>query len=165
MQLYLIRHGIAADRADYPDNDENRPLTDKGRQKTERVARRLYEMGVRFDLIVSSPLVRAYQTAEILQKAGLSQQIQTFTALAPNGDLQAWLNWRSQSRYNQEETSLALVGHQPDLGNWAEMLIWGSYQEKLLLKKAGVIGVILPETSTLVGNSQLFLLVSPKWLL
>ena len=164
MEVYLIRHGIAADREAYT-NDGERPLTDKGYQKTEKVARRLWEIGLRFDLILTSPLIRACQTAEILQNVGLSEKIEEFAPLAPDGDIQAWVSWWFQWRYNSHRSCLALVGHQPNLGNWAETLVWGNAPGKLVVKKAGVIGVKLPETGTPVGNSELFLLTSPKWLL
>jgi phosphohistidine phosphatase len=164
MELYLIRHGIAADRAEYPTNDNIRPLTDEGRQKTKKVAKRLYEIGLRFSLILTSPLVRAQQTAEILQKVGLSDQPEEFTPLAPEGQIQDWVKWYSEYAVSGQNTAIALVGHQPNLGNWAEMLVWGSPTGGLVVKKAGVIGVKLPETGTLLGRSELFLLTSPKWL-
>lgn len=164
MELYLIRHGIAADRGTYP-QDEDRPLTEKGHQKTTNVARRIGEIGVKFEAILTSPLLRAKQTAEILQRMGLSDEIEEFLPLAPAGNLQDWVSWWSQSRYNRDTSSLALVGHQPDLGNWAEILIWGRPQEKLVVKKAGILGLALPADANPIGNSQLFLLASPQWLL
>jgi phosphohistidine phosphatase len=160
-EIYLIRHGIATEATD-AENDAARPLTDIGCQKTLKVAQRLQEIGVRFDLILTSPLVRARQTAEILRKAKLSQKIVEFPPLAPTGDLQDWVNWWANHRYN-ESKSLALVGHQPNLGNWAEMLVWGFSQEKLAVKKAGVVGITLPETTNPIGSCELFLLISPKW--
>jgi phosphohistidine phosphatase len=165
MELYLIRHGLAGDRdpIKYP-NDDDRPLTEKGREKTKAVARCLYQKQLRFDLILTSPLVRARQTAEIVLKEGLCDRTEEFAALAPDGDLQTWIDWYSNSQYNKEDSCLALVGHQPDLGNWAELLIWGKSQEKIVLKKAGVVGLFLPEESPF-GKSELFLLTSPKWLL
>jgi phosphohistidine phosphatase len=99
MELYLIRHGIAADRTEY-DNDEERPLIEKGRQKTEKVAQRLAQMGLHFDLIQTSPLVRARQTAEILEKNGLTDKLVDFPALAPDGDLKEWVQWWLESHYN-----------------------------------------------------------------
>lgn len=159
-ELYLIRHGIAAERGTYA-NDDERPLIDTGRKKTEKVARRLYNLGLRFDRILTSPLVRAKQTATILQKAGLSSQVEELTALVPDSDLNLGLQWLAE----QGDRTLALIGHQPDLGNWAEMLVWGSIREKLIVKKAAVIGLKLPESGTLAGNSELFLLASPKWLI
>jgi phosphohistidine phosphatase len=163
MELYIIRHGIAAEKMEYP-NDAERPLIDKGRRKTEQVTQRLLEIGIHFDLILASPLVRARQTAEILHKGGLSDQIEEFQPLAPDGDIQAWIDWWQHSPYHTENACLALVGHEPDLGNWAQMLIWGQRQEKLELKKSGIIGIQLPINDDPIGNSTLFLLTSPKWL-
>lgn len=160
MKLYLIRHGIAAERGTYQ-NDEERPLVPLGFEKTQAVARRWQEIQLHFDLILTSPLIRARQTAEILQTAGLTSQIQEFQPLAPQGDIQQWLEWFDKNRYS----SLALVGHQPDLGNWAEMLVWGSCSEKLILKKAGTIGLNIPEGQTLLGRCEMFLLTGPKWLI
>ena len=165
MELYLIRHGIAGDRAEYLSNDNIRPLTTEGRQKTKKVAKRLNDIGVRFSLILTSPLVRAQQTAEILQKAGLSDQLEEFTPLAPEGDIQAWVKWWLKYSGTKQATAIALVGHQPNLGNWAEMLIWGSPTGRLVVKKAGVIGMKLPEAGTPLGKSELFLFTSPKWLM
>ncbi|MFN5979883.1 MAG: SixA phosphatase family protein, partial [Pseudanabaena sp.] len=62
--IYLIRHGIAEDRENYED-DTLRPHTNEGQRKTKHVAKRLYDLGLRFDLLQTSPLVRAQQTAEI----------------------------------------------------------------------------------------------------
>ena len=164
MEVYFIRHGIAAERGEYT-NDEIRPLTEQGKEKTQKVAQKLKRIGLHFDLILTSPLVRARSTAEILQKASLSEQMLEYPPLAPDGDFQTWVKWLLNSEYNQRQSNLALVGHQPDLGDWAQMLVWGSALDKLELKKAGVIGVQLPENGSPVGNSTLFLLTSPKWLL
>ncbi len=165
MELYLIRHGIAAERETYA-NDEERPLIDKGRNKTEKVAKQLRKHGLRFDLILTSPLVRARETAMILQDAGLSSHVEEFTNLAPDGDIHAWVSWLEERWENGTSNKcLALVGHQPDLGNWAETLVYGTTQEKFVLKKAGIIGLNLPEAKTPIGQSELFLLTSPKWLL
>ncbi|HEY9708625.1 MAG TPA: phosphohistidine phosphatase SixA [Oculatellaceae cyanobacterium] len=165
MELYLIRHGIAADREAYA-NDEERPLTDKGRQKTGKVAKQLRQQGLHFDLILTSPLIRAKETAAILQDAGLTSQVEEFTSLAPDGDINTWVSWLKEQRQNTpDDLCVALVGHQPDLGNWAETLVWGETKEKLVLKKAGVIGLSIPETKIPIGHSELFLLISPKWLL
>lgn len=163
MQLYIIRHGIAAEKTEYK-NDEERPLVEEGRQKTEKVAQRLSKLDIHFDLILTSPLVRAKQTAEILQKNGLSEELEELAALKPDGNIQEWVNWWLQSRYNLDDSSLALVGHEPDLSHWAETLIWGQPQGKLVLKKSGVIGLELPTGIDPIAKSHLFLLTSPKWL-
>jgi phosphohistidine phosphatase len=183
-ELYLIRHGIAGEPDSYA-NDAERQLTAKGKKKTKAVAKRLYEIGVRFDLILTSPLVRSRQTADILYSVGLSSKIEESPYLAPNGDFYAWLGWLQKWRDtfvesgsdrtepklskqgNKSQRSLiqlALVGHQPDLGNWAEILLWGDARQKITLKKAGVIGLTIPATTTPVAQSQQFLLTSPKQL-
>jgi len=163
VHLYLVRHGIAAEPEAY-DTDSERPLTKEGDRKTRKIAQRLYDLEIQFDLMLSSPLLRATQTAQILLSAGLSSKIEESAALAPSGDIGDWLRWYKQWQETGSR-SLALVGHQPDLGNWAETLLWGRSQDALILKKAGAIGLILPETGSPVGRSQMFCLLSPKFLL
>ncbi len=63
------------------------------------------------------------------------------------------------------QVALALVGHQPDLCQWAEFLIWGESRQVLELKKAGVIGLTVPNQVSPVGNSCLFWLTPPRLLL
>ena len=164
MEVYFIRHGIAAERGTYAD-DEQRPLVERGKVKTAKVAERLLTAGLKFDLILSSPLVRAYQTAEILQQAGLSKAIETFVPLKPDGEIAQWLEWLESYQQKKPKTKIALVGHQPDLGEWIEMLIWGNVKNQLVVKKAGVIGLEIPDLGTPISRSTLFLLTSPKWIL
>lgn len=162
MELYLIRHGIAQERtSDRP--DRTRSLTAQGREKTRQVAKKLYLLGLRFDSILTSPLVRSRQTAEILLEMQLSDRIIECVALAPDGDIFAWLNWLEQ-QYSPS-TKLALVGHQPDLGQWASILIGNQAQAALVLKKVGIIGLTLPETGSAVGRTQMFWLTPPKFLI
>jgi phosphohistidine phosphatase len=148
--------------------DEERKLTKEGRQKTEKVALRLAELDLKFDLILTSPLARARQTAEILVKAGLSDKLEESTHLAPDGNISAWIaDWlepKTQTSKISLETKLALVGHEPDLSNWAELLVWGEAKGSIVLKKAGTIGIKVPEKATPLGSSEIFLLTPPKYL-
>ena len=162
MELYLIRHGIAQER-DFAIKDNDRTLTKVGQDKTKEVAKRLYNLGLRFDLILTSPLARSLQTAEIFTQMQLSSQLQVSTELAPNGNIHSWLNWLEQQNY-PPTSKLALIGHQPDLGAWASMLVWGEAKEALILKKAGIIGLNLPTMRSPIGQSQMFLLTPPKFL-
>ncbi|MEL6927432.1 MAG: phosphohistidine phosphatase SixA [Cyanobacteria bacterium J06600_6] len=164
MEVFLIRHGIAESRGTYQ-NDEQRPLTSKGITKTTQVADSLVKRGLKLDLILTSPLVRAAQTAEILQQAGLSNKITTHTFLKPDGAVAEWLEYLEQNWTNSSEAKIALVGHQPDLGNWVEMLLWGTIKNQLVLKKAGVIGLKMPSIGTPIARSTLFLHTAPKWLI
>lgn len=163
MELYLIRHGIATEK-DSTIKNEERTLTKIGQDKTKEVAKRLYNLGLRFDMILTSPLVRSHQTAEIFINLQLSSQLQVSTDLAPNGNFHSWLNWLERQQY-PSTTKLALVGHEPNLGEWASMLVWGEANDGLILKKAGIIGLHLPEMRSPIGNCQMFLLAPPKLLL
>jgi phosphohistidine phosphatase len=164
MELYLIRHGIAEDK-ELNIKDEERSLTKEGRQKTEKVAQKLVKLGLSFDLILTSPLVRARQTAEILIEEKLSSLLEESSYLAPDGEISSWLkDWLEPKNYSQN-TQLAVVGHEPGLTNWAEILLWGEVKESLVLKKAGMIGIKLPETGSALGRSQMFWLTPPKYLL
>jgi phosphohistidine phosphatase len=163
MELYLIRHGIAAERGTYA-NDDERPLTAQGRKRMCQVAKRLRGLGLTLDPILSSPLTRAQQTAEVLLDAGFGPTLEIVDFLAPEGSMDDWLNWLA----NQQQvpgSNLALVGHEPDLGSWAEQLVWGSTRGSLNLKKGGVIGLRLPDGGSPIGNSSLFWLAPPRFLL
>jgi len=164
VELYLIRHGIAQERQ--PDiKDQERSLTKEGRQKTEKVAQQLKKLGLHFDLIATSPFVRARQTAEILLAAGLSSKLEECLYLVDNRRIESWVvDWLEPRNYSPQ-TQLALVGHEPDLSTWAEILLWGQAKESLVLKKAGMIGVKLPEKGSPLGRSQMFWLTPPKYLL
>lgn len=163
IDLYIIRHGLAGEHGSY-ENDELRPLTEEGQQKTRKVADRLQEMGLRCDRLLTSPLVRAKQTAEILQQAGVGKVIEASRLLAPEGNLRDWEPWFAQWK-RSGETGLALVGHEPNLSTWAEQMVWGQSRHHLELKKAGVIGLRVPDTESVVGACQLFWLTPPRFLL
>ncbi len=174
LKLFLIRHGIAADRTGYI-HDAERPLTTNGKIRTHQVATRLRDLEIQFDLILTSPLLRARQTADILVDAGCvaktmagepySYFLQRFSALAPGGAIEHWFEWLERWQPDLPQASLALVGHQPDLGHWAEMLLWNAIGDRLILKKAGIIGIEIANPAQPLQQSRLFLLTSPKWLL
>ncbi len=165
--LYLIRHGIAEDCGNHED-DTQRPLTDEGRKKTKQVAKRLYDLGLRFDLLQTSPLVRAQQTSDIFANIFSDCPVQQSSELAPEGSFDDWLTWASEwiAQHPQPaRASLGIIGHEPDLSTWAEMLIWGESKGVLVLKKAGIIGLALPEVQPWTNNGILFLSIPPKLLI
>lgn len=125
------------------------------------MAQRLKDLGLTIDLILTSPFLRARQTAEILLAEGLSDRLQESLPLAPGGDLHQWMTWAQTC----PETTLALVGHEPDLGEWVEQLVWGEPRQRLVVKKAGILGIQVPEQGTWLGNSNLFWLCPPRFLL
>ena len=165
-QLYLIRHGIAVERGSYP-TDAERPLTPEGDRKTRKVAKQLAKLDIRFDILFSSPLVRARQTAKILEERGLAGDLRETSTLAPGGDIHQWIDRLASLQLPPEcdRPCIGLVGHQPDLGNWAQMLVWGETGDRIVLKKAGILGLTLPESGFPIGRSLLFWLTPPKFLL
>jgi phosphohistidine phosphatase len=164
MELYLIRHGIAEEHQ--PNlKDEERQLTAAGRQKTEKIAQKLAKLELDFDLILTSPLVRAYQTAEILIAAGLSSHLEASNHLSFEGNIQNWWQEWFKPRNYPHTTRLALVGHEPNLSHWAEILLWGEVKDSLILKKAGMMGIKLPDDGSAWGRSRMFWLTPPKYLL
>lgn len=162
MRLYLMRHG-KAEEASSSQSDAERALTGEGRDEVLKVARRLWEARVRCSLVLTSPLVRARETAELVQAQWGGVTLEEAVELAPGGDLTAWLPWLSRWR-GKDGGDLLLVGHAPGLGDWAETLVWGRAQGRLAVKKAGVVGVLLPEHGEAVAHCELFWLTSPKLL-
>ena len=134
MKLFLVRHGIALDGLNAEvRSDAQRPLTLEGRDETEQVAKGLKKSGVKIDHLVSSPLVRARQTAEIFHEVfKLEKEIEICHALAPGGhhtDLYKVLKASKQE-------SIALFGHEPDMGELAQTLLCADFA--IPFKKAGV---------------------------
>ncbi len=162
MEIFLMRHGIAEDLQP-GEMDADRELTTKGIAKTERVALSLQEKGWEFDLVLSSPLVRARQTAQILLESGLSGALEIHPSLLPEGSLEDWLQWLTSYRSTNSTTErLVLVGHEPNLSQWAEMLVFGQAFDRIHLKKAGVIALQAPDTKDLIGKCELLWLIPPK---
>ena len=167
MYLYLIRDGIAGDpdpiAVDSISSDELRSLTTVGRKKVEQVADRLEKLELKFDLIMTSPLVRACQTAEILMDKQLSPNLEVSPELKPSGNLPAWLReWEATPR---NISHLAVVGHEPNLSHWAELLIFGKVGDRLILKKGGMIGLKFAADRMAIGTAQLWCLMPPKYLI
>jgi phosphohistidine phosphatase len=133
-ELYLIRHGIAEERGeDWPD-DTKRPLTDEGKSNLRKQARGLERLGVGFDIILTSPLVRAKQTAEaIASEFSERPSLVTVESLSPNGSFQSIL--RDLEEHGRK-SRIALVGHEPDLGELAARL--GGLRRPLEFKKGAI---------------------------
>lgn len=156
-ELYLVRHGVAEERGDAWPDDTKRPLTDEGMSRMRKATRGLAELGVSFDVILTSPLVRARQTAEILA-AGLqpSPAVVTVDALAPGGAYAALV---TELGKQARRTRLALVGHEPGIGEMAARLI-GS-RHPIEFKKGAVCRIDLDELPP-NGPGDLRWLLPPK---
>jgi len=121
IQLYVIRHGLAGDRGEAWPDDTKRPLTPQGVARLRREVQGLDLLGVRFDQVLTSRLVRARQTAEILAQAlGPRTGVTAVEALAPGGTPAAVVSALAE---HVRQGSVAIVGHEPDLGQLAARLI------------------------------------------
>jgi phosphohistidine phosphatase len=161
MELYILRHGLAADKNDprYP-NDEDRPLTQDGHKKTLRIARRMKELGFRFDLILSSPLARARQTAEITASVlGSRSKLKFSPHLAPDGTKKGLI--QELSRKKPTPKRVLLVGHEPYLTELISVLLIGKTGLPLELKKGGLSKLQI-ETLRYGACAILHLLATPK---
>ena len=133
-ELYLVRHAIAAERgSEWPD-DSKRPLTERGMSRFKEVVKGLRRLDVAVDEIFTSPLVRAKQTAELLA-AGLEGKppVKVVEALAPgHTPTSVMSNLAKVARRRR----IALVGHEPELGELAAHLIGAG--RALAFKKGGI---------------------------
>ena len=150
-QLFIMRHGIALDRnSPLASDDAARPLTPKGRKRVARIAGGLLKMGYGFDWIVTSPLVRAAETAEIIATSGATSAaasasskkpnppVDGCAALSPGGSPEAVLaDVLAFLAKHADRKRVMLVGHEPDLSALAGWLIGAGRDANLEFKKGG----------------------------
>jgi phosphohistidine phosphatase len=135
MRLLLVRHAIAADATTAPGGDALRPLTAEGRERFARGARALAELVPDLALVLTSPIVRARQTAEMLAAAYPEPPpVDALDALGPGGDSDAVL--RALARL-EAAPALALVGHEPGISALAGLLLTGQARSLTAFKKGG----------------------------
>ncbi len=135
MRVILFRHGPAGERDPlrWPD-DRQRPLSDKGMGRTRAAARGLVTLEPALRLVLTSPLVRAAQTAAILAaECEREPEPERLDALRPGA---SWRDVLARLREASADASVALVGHEPDLGKLVGVMLFGA-PAALPLKKAG----------------------------
>jgi len=146
MELFIIRHAIAEPLGKPNEfSDERRALTDEGRTRMREIVKGLTKLGAQIDLIITSPLVRAIETAEIVSTGlGLSKKDMRQTLnLAPGGSIEGLF---AEIKTHSEVQAVALVGHQPDLGNIISKIISDEGDAAIQLKKGSVCCLNISET-------------------
>jgi phosphohistidine phosphatase len=136
MRLVLVRHAIAEEREAFAPTgrpDDERPLTPEGVRKMRRAARGLHQAIGALDLLATSPLVRARQTAEILAERFAITPVEV-PQLAPSGALEELREWVLQ---RESASTVALVGHEPTLGQFAGLMLCGRAAPLVTFKKGG----------------------------
>ena len=163
-QLVMVRHAIALDRDEARAvgiGDDQRALTDKGREKMRKVARGLAMLLDRCAVVCTSPLLRARQTAELVAGQFARVPVVECAVLRPGvepGQLLDWLRQRSA------RTPMIVVGHEPDLGRWSSWALTGQAGGFMPFKKGGACllefsGQLRP------GQAQLRWLCTPRQLI
>ena len=158
MTVYLLRHGIAEDAPPGGD-DRARRLTPRGRTRMAVAARGLVALGIELDVILTSPLPRAAETAAIVAAAYQpSPSARELPALAPGvppaETLQALRPWSRHDR-------VMLVGHEPGLSRLASLVLTGSAERLAIdLKKGGCIAIELEKLVPPTGATLRWLLTA-----
>jgi len=157
--IHLLRHGIAFDRADPRcPPDPQRPLTDKGVKRTRAAAKGMRRIGIEPDLILTSPYLRARQTADIVQDVLAPEaRLEQVSAFVPDGNpakmLAAIMRTKSKAPL--------CVGHAPSLDDLATY-VGGCGESSIRLKKAGLCTLWLDEPTP--GGGRMHALLPPAML-
>ena len=157
MHLYIIRHADAVPLGEQGiRHDEERPLTPKGEAQAEALARALGRLGVHFDALLTSPLVRARQTAERLATESVAAK--ECPSLAPGRKKRQVLERIRETKGD----AVGIVGHNPDL---SELVGWfvGDKNVGIELDKSGVACVAFDGKAS-KGGGVLVWMVSPEWI-
>jgi phosphohistidine phosphatase len=136
-QLLIIRHGLAVDAETFRatgSGDDERPLTDEGVAEMMRVAAALQMQVPKIDLLASSPLARARQTAEIVARPYGIPIGATVDELRPGSPPEAFVEWARRQAQNRV---LGIVGHDPQLARLVIWFISGADGEGIALEKGG----------------------------
>jgi phosphohistidine phosphatase len=159
LELYLIRHGEAAERGkEYPD-DSKRPLTSQGMARLRKEAHALNELGVTFEEIITSPLVRTRQTADTLAEVLKGKpSVSASDALAPAGTSAAVIQELGR---HMRKARIALVGHEPNIGELAARLIGA--RSPIAFKKGAICRIDF-EVFPPKGIGQLRWFLTPRML-
>ncbi len=144
MEIYLLRHGIAEDRAS-SGRDADRRLTEEGREKLRKVLDRGHAAGVRPSLILTSPYRRALETAEIAaHELGYEGHILRTPSLIPGAaPHQVWDEIRSRP----EEEAILLAGHEPLFSATVAFLL-GSTREMVQFRKGALVRIDVESTGS-----------------
>jgi len=156
MKLYIVRHAIAVDRGTPGIKDEDRALTEEGGDKMRQASAGLRGLGYIPELLLTSPLLRARQTADILlEELGKGIDFDITPALSPSATRQELYRVIG---LHSKRNSLMLVGHQPSLGEIAGEIVFGSSEHFIELKKGGVCAIELERVRGTPKGSMVALL-------
>ena len=154
MKIFLLRHGEALDRDEAKKNgveDAQRPLISKGKSRTKKIVKFLKGTIGRTDLLVSSPYLRAQQTAAIAMQTIRFDNYLESIELVPEAPPAAFVKWLAKEAQNV--TSVFVVGHEPQLSLFASYILSGRQDSMILLKKSGIICIEVESFDSLTPKS------------
>jgi phosphohistidine phosphatase len=155
VNCYFLRHGIAVEPDEWTGHDFDRPLTHEGIERMKCEARAIADLSLRLDVIVTSPLLRARQTAEIVaDRLKLRDEIVEDKRLADGFDTKRLSEILGE---HDKADAIMLVGHEPTMSATIGRIIGDADIE---LKKAALAGVALSDASAARG--KLICLIPPK---
>ena len=164
MNLYFMRHGIALPSDDLSAGaDRDRPLSPKGMKRLSKAAKGMSRLGISFDVLLTSPLARARQTADIVAGAMDSEApVEELSSLAPESSLEQLM--LDLNRY-QDRGDLLLVGHEPSLSHVLSHLLGGKAGRSLHVEfKKGALCRIEIDALPATSPGNLHWLLTPKQL-
>lgn len=144
MNLYFLRHAIAVERGTPGyESDSERPLTAKGASRMRKIAEGMKSLELEYDLILTSPYVRARSTAEIVADVFKCKKRLRITRNLVNGDDAALIGELTDSYGKNRE--ILLVGHEPHMSHLISVLLTGSENSDIIMKKGGLCKLSIPE--------------------
>ena len=159
MRLYIVRHAIAEERDPerWPD-DRQRPLTERGELRFRKIARRMRRLAPRLDAVFSSPLARAWRTAEILAETAHWPAPITLQALEPGV---ASADLLSSLRDLRPGDDVAVVGHEPNLHELISLLLAGQRAEVFVEMRKGGAALLDLDGDLTPGKARLLWVIPP----
>ena len=168
MDIFILRHGEAGKKLTTGNNkDSERPLTAAGQKEVVEIANSFKELEIRFDLIISSPLKRAHQTAAIVAKTLKKQKkMEDWNELKPEGNKQDLYRKLSSSTQFKQYSSVLIVGHEPYLTDMISDIISDGKGRSghIVLKKAGLARIGITSFTPPNLHGELKWLLTPKHL-
>ncbi len=160
MDLYVLRHGKAEQFPSAGKTDTYRALTRQGKDEIHQIAAWMLKQGCRFDLIASSPLKRAIETADIVAETyGLEKNLLVWQELSPGMDFDRLMG---QIGSCSNVSSLLIIGHEPSLSSCISCIISQKGQASVQMKKGGLARIRNFTPSPVFG--ELVWLIPPRFM-
>jgi phosphohistidine phosphatase len=165
MKILLVRHAQAQEREEFQKisaDDEKRPLTPKGKETAHKVSQKLTSKFKGSELVITSPLIRAQETAEIFKQYIPCDYALDCLHLKPDSTATAFIAWFNARKHNCK--TVVIIGHEPMLSKLASYLLTKSETSIIDLKKMGIILLEQEETKRIIpGAAKLKWCLTPKF--